>query len=151
MADAEKPRLVQVMPARMELAEQWRQDWVVNAEAGTTTDDVLKPDYWSHVAPRMRPYDHVEVRAEDGTWVMNLLVTGCDRNWARVVQVGDVIKLTTADVAQSQAVSGKYKVEWKGPHHKHAVIRLSDQQMISNGHENRAQATAWMLDYERTA
>lgn len=143
----EKKRNVQIIPARLQLAEFQRQDWVANAEFGTTVNDIMEPSYWSHVASLMKPYDHIEVRAEDGTWIAYLVVMSCDRTWARVA-LDREMKLTTKDVSLSQAV--KHEIAWKGPQHKHAVIRLSDSQMIKAGFDNKEEARTWMVEHERT-
>ena len=39
-AVVEKSRTMTLTPARRALSEQWRQDWVVNAEDGTTIEDL---------------------------------------------------------------------------------------------------------------
>src|SRR5438270_251157 len=40
-------------PQRIGLAEQLRQDWVVNAEERTTIEEVMDPQYWAHIAAQM--------------------------------------------------------------------------------------------------
>ena len=62
----ELKRAVILNPQRRGLAEQMRQDWVVNAEEGTSVQDVLDPSYWAHIAAELQQYDHIEVRLETG-------------------------------------------------------------------------------------
>lgn len=135
-----------ISPDRMRLAEYERQDWVANVEYGITLDDIREPGFWAHMASQMRPYDHVEVRAEDGSWVAYLIVTGCDRTWAKVC-VDRVVNLTTKDVSLSQ--EARHEVVWKGPHHKWAVIRLSDSEMVKNEFADKEAASAWMREHEQ--
>ena len=71
-------------PQRMQLAEQWRQDWVVNAEEGTTVDDVLNPTYWASVATQFQVFDKIEVRLETGEWILELIVMSVGRTHATV-------------------------------------------------------------------
>lgn len=142
----EKKRSVQITQNRMRLAEFDRQEWVANAEFGTTVDDIQEPGYWAHMAAQLKPYDHIEVRAEDGTWIAHLVVMGCDRTWAKVV-VDRVMTLTTKDVAMSQA--SKYEIAWKGPQHRHAVIRSADREMVKSGFQTREEAGLWMREYEK--
>ena len=137
-----------LMPARFGLVEQLRNDWIANAETGTTLEDIVQPEYWAHNSARMRPYDHIEVRAEDGSWMAELLVTGCDRNWARVKLLQEY-KLTSADVSLSQAV--KHEIQWKGPHLKFAVIRLSDKESVKTGFDDKNSAARWLIEHEKTA
>jgi hypothetical protein len=151
MAEAaeQKKRAPIITPQRMRLAEYQRQDWVANVEYGVTLEDIKDPGFWAHMAQHMKPYDHVEVRAEDGAWIAYLIVTGCDRTWARVV-VDRVVNLTTKDVALSQHAAAKHEVAFKGPHHKYSVIRLSDRQMVRKGFDTEQEALAWMREHEHT-
>ncbi len=64
--DQEKRALI-LNPQRMKLAEYERQDWVINAEDGTSPDDLKDPGFWAHVSAQMKPYDHVEVRIDRTT------------------------------------------------------------------------------------
>lgn len=135
-----------LMPERVGLADAKRHDWVVDAEYGVTLEEVLQPSYWSHVAPRMVPGDHIEVRAEDFSWVAYLIVHFAERTYANVV----VDRVVTIDKAQDlPAVSIKHKVEWNGPHHKFAVIRISDSQMLQSGFTTRGLADEWMRNHEK--
>lgn len=135
-----------LMPERMGLAESKRHDWVVDAEFGTTVEQLLEPSYWSHVAVRMVPGDHVEVRAEDFSWVAYLVVHYAERTYAKVV-IDRVVKI--ADSTEIPVVSIKHKVEWKGPHHKFAVIRISDAQMLHSGCKTRGEADDWLRNHEK--
>jgi hypothetical protein len=51
--------------------------------------------------------------------------------------------------AEMPAVSAKHKVEWKGPHHKFCVIRLSDSTMLHTGSATRALADDWLRNHEK--
>lgn len=148
MAEAnEKPkRSVQIDPGRMRLAEYERQDWVANAPEGSAIEDILQPGFWSLMAAQMKPYDRVEVRADDGTWLAEVLVLGCDRTWAKVHLLSSH-QLTTADVSQSQ--SAKYDVIWKGPQKKWIVLRLADQTIVKEGIPTKDEGFAWMREHEK--
>ena len=143
MTEAQK-RTVILNPQRIGLAEALRRDWVVNAEAGTTVQDVLEPVYWSHNASDFTIYDHIEVRLETGEWILDLIVIAVGRNWAKVHLVNK-IELASED---DSPVATKHKVEWKGPQHKWAVIRLADNEMISKGHGDKNEAALWLTNYE---
>lgn len=123
------------------------REWVVNAPEKVTIEDVQRPEFWSHVAPKMRPYDEIRVRAEDGTWYARLLVTGTDRTWARVA-VLEYKKLTTYDVSQTQ--SARFELRLRGPQHKWCVIRLLDNQVIKSECQTRDEAAMWLREYEKT-
>lgn len=132
-------------PARMNLAEQWRQDWVVNAEKGTLVDDVMRPSYWAHMAEQMQPLDDVEVRLETGEWVLELKVLAVGRNFAQVYLKHryDLVDATRPDAPQAQ-----HRVDYLGPQRKHVVIRNSDSAAIKEGFSKKAEAQAWLDSHE---
>ena len=142
----EKKRAPMIDSTRMRLAEYERQVWVANIEFGTTVDDIMVPGFWAHMAAQLRPYDEIEARSDDGTWIAHLVVTGCERTWARVA-IDRVVKLTTAEVAETQAV--QHKIEWKGPQDKFTVIRLNDSERIRKGFATKEEAAAWLREHER--
>lgn len=142
----ESKRDVVLNPSRMRLSEYETQNWVCTAEQGTTVKDLLQPSYWAHTSANFKPYDHIEVRIDDGIWLVELLVLGCDRNWAKVHLLSEH-KLTTSDVSQSQAA--KHEVQWKGPHLKHCVIRLSDSEIVKEGISDKKEAYVWMANHEK--
>ena len=143
MSEKENPIL---NPQRINLAEFARQDWVVNAEEGTTVEQVQDSSYWAHTSAKFKPYDHIEVRAEDGAWIAEFIVMDCSRNWARLFRLS-YNALTTKDVSISQAAA-KYFVKWKGPHHKFAVIRASDNAIISEEHATQEAGVVAMRQHE---
>lgn len=142
----DKNRLAQIHPTRMRLAEFDRQEWIVNAESSHTIDDVLKPEYWSHMAQQMNAYDHIEVRAEDGTWMAELIVVQPDRSWVKVVLKAKYEFRTRDDLPDAEPL---HKVEFKGPQHRFTVIRLSDSQMVRDGFKTKEEAESWMREHER--
>jgi len=135
------------MPERMGLAEDKRHDWVFDLPVGLKIEDVLEPSYWAHLASQMDPLDHIEVRAEDGSWVAYLVVAYCERNYAKV-KLDRLVKLE--DDQEAPITSIKHKVEWKGPHMKFCVIRLSDSAVLQQGMRDKAMANQWMVEHEKT-
>jgi hypothetical protein len=145
-AKQDDKRAVFLDPQRMGLAEHGRQDWVVNAAAGTSVQDVLNPQYWAHMAAQMQPYDRIDVRLETGEWMLELLVGGVGRNWAQVHLLHQHELTKLADVMPR---AQHHRVEWKGPQRKWAVIRLSDDEILQDGKVSRAEAQAWLEQHEK--
>lgn len=145
-AEAGEKRVVILNPQRRALRETWRQDWVVNAEVGTTVEDVMQPQFWAHVAADMQPYDRVEVLLETGEWLLELIAIGVGRNW---VQMHLAQKYDLAPLSEALPSATKHKIEWKGPQHKFAVIRIADSQKIQDGFASRGEASAWLSNHER--
>lgn len=141
---------------RFNLAEQVNSQWRMRMEMGATKADVLRQEYWSHVAPELHTYDEIIATCDDGTVYARILILDCGRTWAKV-QILEWHNLTTADVAQSQTNAGEftdYKIEHKGIHKKFVITRLSDGEVINEGeHARKEAAEGWLRDFinRRTA
>ena len=143
-----KPRGLILDESRIRLAEYERQDWTATVEESTTIEDILQPGFWSMIAVKMKPFDHIEVRSDDCSWMATFLVTECERNWAKTVL------LTRYDLtkgAQSDFTSTIHRVDWKGPHFKWTVIRIKDGEKVKTGCSSRFEAEDWLRVYETNA
>jgi hypothetical protein len=135
-------------PQRIQLAETWRQDWVVNAEVGTKIDEVLDPGYFALMCTQFQPFDRIEVRAESGEWVVELMVLRVERTWCRT-HLLQAYKLSN-DVADVAQAAPRHKVEHKGTMKKWTVIRISDGASVQDGFASKELAHQWLDTYERT-
>lgn len=133
-------------PVRFQSAEHGRQEWLATAESSDHPEDFTKPEFWANVAARMRPLDHVEVRTDDGAFWGEYLVVACDRQWAQLHALREV-RLAQAI---KQPTDKRFRVEWKGPHLKHCVIRTQDNSILHEGAQQAAEASRWLEDYLRT-
>lgn len=142
-------RVVAFMPAQMQLAEQRRQDWVLEVEEGTQVEDLLSPDHWAHVAFQFQRFDRVEVRIETGEWLCGLIVVQCARNWARMKMI-EKIDFTDGEKIDEEARSD-YEVKYRGSQKKWSVIRKKDGQVLQEGMPDRLAADTWRAQYETAA
>ncbi len=140
-------RVVRIDEARTALAEYARQDWVVNAEEGTKIEDILKPEYWSLVCVRMKPYDRIEVRLETGEWIAELLVLQADRLYAQVypLKIHDLVGAENA----LKPMAPEYQSVWKGPQKKWCIIRLADNQLVEEGVDDKLVSQQHRVNFER--
>lgn len=156
MSDESKPN-PQVTASRFVLAEHVNTTYVVTVEGGLTKAQIIHPDFWGHVAAKLRPYDEIKVRCDDGSFYAQLLVLSAERTFARV-RVLAWHDLTTADVAKTQAESAEkpsvtpagptdYEVRQRGPHLKWCVVRLSDSQVLREKEPTKRDAEKWLDDY----
>lgn len=136
-------------PQRIQLAETWRQDWVVNAEAGTKIEEVLDPAYFALMCTQFQPYDRVEVRLETGEWVAELMVIRVERTWCRVRML-QVYKLVDEVAEMPPQAAPRHKVEHKGTQKKWTVIRIIDGAAVQEGFASKELALEWLAGYERT-
>ena len=68
-----------LLPTRLQTATGFAHgEYFVVALPGTTIEQVANPDFWLHVASRLRPFDRIEVVAADGSFDMDLRVTATD-------------------------------------------------------------------------
>lgn len=128
--------------SRFTPADQVRNTWSVVPEEGTPMEALMEPAYWVHVARKLRPGDIIEVRAEDGAWFARLYVQATQRLSAKVALLD---KHVFEDVAAEDA-GGDFEVMWKGPHHRHSVIRKSDRKTLQHGFESREAAFLWLAN-----
>lgn len=142
----EKPRAVILQPSRMRESEYERTDYCATAELGTRLQDILKPEYWAHCAAQFKPYDHIEVRVDDGSWIAFLLVLQSERNWAKVFLISSH-DLTGVDV--KEVAPEEYLIEWKGPQHKWSVIRNADKEMVKTKCADKDEAQTWLKQHLR--
>lgn len=145
---AEPTKLVRAMESsRFRECDYERTVYVATAFEDTTAEDMLKPEYWVHVASKLKPWDRIEARANDGTWWAEFMVLETGRAFARVTMMRQ-INLTTTDVAQSQnSALIEYQVLWRGPHCKWSVIRNSDKQVLHEGNGSRDGAETWLKNH----
>ena len=153
--------VLQMAADRFKLAEHERNVHSITIEEGVTRAQLINPAFLAHVAAKLRPYDQIEVRCDDGTLFAKLLVLQAERTWARV-HVLEWHNLTTRDVSLSQAEDSAepnpakalspeddYLVQWKGPHKKWCVIRKADGAYMREAEPDKAAATTWLSDWLR--
>jgi hypothetical protein len=146
-APQKEVRVSPLAPARRTGAEFANNDHRVTVEQGVTMEDVVKPDFWAHVAPKLRPYDEIRLCTDDGMFYARLLVLSVGRNWAKVFTL-EVHELTTKDVDMSQAEAfDGYEVKYRGPHCKFSVVRKSDSEVVKEGLGTKSEAHAWLADH----
>ena len=126
-------------------AEYDRIVWSASPEEGVTVEEMLKPEFWAHVAAKFRPGAKIEVRPVDGAYYSELIVKSCGPTWAQVVPLFTI----ALDVASSTSDDNKFEVAFKGPKNKWSVIRKADNQYMKVGLGSRDDANRWITDYRK--
>lgn len=142
-APAKPEKVFKIHESRFALAESKRNVWFATPVEGTPFGELLQPAYWSHIARRLRPGDLIEVVPDENTYKAFLVVLDAGQNWAKVALDRKVDLSPPASVAAGD-INKEYAVEWKGPHWKHAVIRVSDKQVVEKGFNTRDEAGRWI-------
>lgn len=142
-----EPKQHRLEHARWGLAEHKKQHWIIEAEQGVTVAVLEDESYWANMASKMKPWDTLEVRTDDGALWVEGLVLSCGRNYAKI-HILRAVKLQTTDVEQSQVSQRNTALTfvWKhrGPR-KHSIVR-SDGQIMHEGADTKDQAVQWATD-----
>lgn len=137
---------VSLTESRFRDASFWRNVFASNPEEGTTLDDMKAESYWAHVAKFLRPWDKIEVRAEDGTFYAEFIVRDSGRNWAKVELVKEHV-FNTAGVEARAAADPEYITKYAGPHAKYRVTRKSDKAVMRDGFASEAEGDQWIKEH----
>ncbi len=141
MSEAKKEkRAVQLKDPRMKEQEFLRVWWVVTVEHGTTKEDILKPEFWTQVAIKLKPYNRIDIQADDGSFFAEFLVITCDKTYANVKELSWTELNTTKEQPHEE-----FYAKWRGPHLKWSVIRSSDKEAVKEGMETKDLAIAEIL------
>jgi hypothetical protein len=108
--------------SRFRQADYLRNVWQATAEYGMAPADLLEPATWSNVAADLKPYDRIEVAADDGSWWAEYLVVASDKLWAKVVTLRAVELVAGAAAATAPSELAQYDVILRGVK-KWSVVR----------------------------
>lgn len=142
-------KMTQLAPNRFMLAEHAHQTWVANPEPGTPPEALLDHKYWAHysVNPnlQMKPGDIILAKPDDGAFFMELLVRSLYRGGVHVVE----LRRKSFDKLDMQPGEdfGEYEVKYSGPRYKWNVVRKADKQRMTEGHELKDGAIAWLREH----
>ena len=147
---------VQLPPNCMQEAAYQYTDWAVMAPNGLKAENLLVPGFWALYATKMRPFDEIRARAEDGTWMARFVVLEAGRTWARVHQL-ELHNLGTQDVSLTKAVAQNleearkaFNVVHRGPR-AWSVVRIADKHVMHEGEQTKDAANAWLDGHLKTA
>jgi hypothetical protein len=143
----DKKRDNQLAADRLKLKEHTTVEHTVTVEVGTVVEDLLRPEFWAHVAAGLRPYSEITVRTDDGAWWARVLVMTVSRAFARV-KILQHVPLLTSDVDQTQDFQMEgHTIKWRGEHLQWAVVRLKDGSVVRENLESKKAARMWLEDY----
>lgn len=121
-------------------------DFVYTAHENTVPEDLLRQDYWAHIAQELTPRARIEAWANDGSWMAEYVVLDTGRNWAKLHLLAKH-QLSKLDPAQAEAeAASPYSIEHRGPHAKWSVLRKSDNEVVHEGSETREGAATWLRE-----
>lgn len=127
-------------PHLLREAEYRRQVYQVVLEPGTTLDHALQPEFWAHVSRKLKVRDRIEVHAQDGSWMAELLV----RRAGPVSASVGLISKVTFDAAAPLAGAEGVEIKWRGPSVKWSAIRTADKAVLVENLDTREEVEAWL-------
>jgi hypothetical protein len=130
-----------LLPALLQRADHFRTHYVAAVPEGVTADDVQQPEFWAHVATKLRRMDMIEVLAEDESYYAELLVMDAGVGFAKVKMLR-FVELEAA--GESTEANSAFKIEWKGIAKKYSVIRKSDSVTLRDGFTKKFDAETWV-------
>lgn len=130
--------------ARIQLAEFGRNVYMMSPEPGTSDNDLLESDYWSHVARRFKPCDRIEVYAEDGSSLIELHVLSAGPNWAKVVKLN---KYDFVGSKKQAAAPIGHSVKFSNPIKKWRILRDVDSSVLKDGFETEEAAHHYLREH----
>ena len=126
-------------PTNIEEAAYERTVWQVKPELKATVKDLLNPDYWAHVAKRMKAGDRIEAVPDDRHYFAEFFVLAASTNWVKLVLMREVIIIKDND----KTVTDGFTVAFAGAH-KWRVTR--GKEILSKDHDDKASASAWLAE-----
>lgn len=114
-------------------------------ENGATFQDILEPEYWMHVADRVRPSDVIRAIAADQTFYAELLVLRKSRTevFVAVLNHVDLTKFSMGEDLSREVE--KYDISWGGPANKFRVTYRRTGDVIRDGFDNEAAARTFLV------
>lgn len=121
-------------------AQKTRVVYAAQVPVGLSQDDLLKPDLWVNIAPRLRPTDQIEVFPEDMAYFARLLVIGVSSAGANL----HLLELQNLESSIEEMESSQYDVRWAGPADRFRVVRVSDGHVIEKNFQTKAEGWAFV-------
>lgn len=119
--------------------------YAATVESGVTLEDCKNPEFWMHVADRLRPSDEISVYAADQTFYAKLLVLSTNRVSARVAVIAFVDLTTETQDEGLGPELAKYDISWAGPSYKWRVVHKASKEVIKDGFDNEAAARTFLI------
>jgi len=132
------------LPINLKLSEQVFATYCVKVEQGVTREDLLRLDFWAHVAAKLKPWTIIVVHPDDESFYAEYLVRAADKNWARVQEIRFVSLV--AETKTDPSVLENYEVKLRGPR-RWGVIRKADNKVLVEDLANKEDAENWLALY----
>lgn len=143
----ETPQHMRAKHDRLTLAESMHNILFYTLEGGRTTDEnmalVMRPDFLTPIANRLRPLDHLEVVSDDMQFFATFVVVRSDNVDGVVLRplVGIKLDGVGPQGAAQRDMTGM-TVQYAGPHRKWTVVR--GEQVLREKFQTEQEAYTWI-------
>ena len=144
VAPPPKPRPKMLGESRFALSSYATNRWSVTLEAAVPYDRVFEPDFWSHVARKMRIGDIIDLHSEDTSFYAELYVVAAHRLAAKVVELR---RVSLAPAVQVSAGDSPMTVKFRGPHARYCIMRGGE--VVKDKFQTEEEAIVAMADYRK--
>lgn len=123
------------------LIEFAHNTWCDNVEHGVEYEDILKPEYWVHIARGVKVGDHIQARALDGSFFAWLMIEAVTNTGVYVSEIflrnkpGVIDKPSLDDFVVQFVPKGDDR--WR-------IVRTSDKVVVDRGYPDKPSAEAAM-------
>lgn len=130
--------------------------WYATLEEGQSLADCLVETFWKHVADKVQGHDQakpkgrgdiIEVRTFDNGDYAELMIVAVSRGGLRVKLLREIKDAVSATVPDS----APFDIKWIVGNRTFSVVRKGDRQPVSQGHQTKAAALAWITDTMNSA
>lgn len=136
-------------PGRLQNAAHYYASYAVVLPAGLSFEEALKPEFWAHLAGRLRQHDTIRIIPEEATYFAELLVLSAGRGFVNVKTLRHVP--LGEDEIDSSNVNDLVEVKWRGPHSKWSIVRRSDGAVLKEGVVEKPDALREAAGYAKLA
>lgn len=144
------PKIYRLKEQRLKANVQGYENTLWNAyiEAGVPFDEIIKPEFYAHVADGkgIKIGDEITAVCDDGSWRAHLYIIDVGRVWVRVHLLSKH-ELAVPLVFGDDPNLALYRIDFKGRLLKHSVVRNSDNEVIKGGFTTSADANVWLGEH----
>ncbi len=127
-------------PTNIEEAVANHNTWQVKPELSVRVNDLLDPNYWAHVARRMKAGDIVIAVPDDRHYFAEFFVLAASTNWAKLVLLRHKVLIKDNVPTEKDG----YIVKFAG---KHKWRVEKDGEVLSKSHDDQKSAAAWLAEH----
>lgn len=139
----------QILERNFSLREQMAVTYYAVPAAGTPFERIMQPDYWAHIARRVKVGSEIVVQPEDGAYYARLLIVYVATG---TVQVKELMYVELIAPVGDTVAEEDITIRYSGPIAKWRVTRNSDGCVLAEGAvvATKALAQQFVLNYRQS-